>query len=71
MEHTMTSTLLAASLIEIAVYLAAVAVFLAIVLAGMAVIVWLVSWPTFTATHPESSQPTEVVPTPVRPGPAG
>jgi hypothetical protein len=68
-ERTMTSILLASLLIEIGVYLAALAIFLTLAIAGLAVLVWLVAVPTFAATHPEPSQPTEIARTPGLPGP--
>jgi hypothetical protein len=67
----MTSIFLAASLLEIAVYIAVLVIFLAIVSAGLAVVIWLVALPTFAATHPEPTQPTELARTPGHPGPVG
>jgi hypothetical protein len=68
-EHVMLSLFLAASLLEVAVYLAALAIFLAIVGAGLAVLVWLVALPTFAATHPEPVPAKELARTPGLPAP--
>lgn len=65
----MLSLFLAASLLEVAVYLAALAIFLTIVAAGLVVLVWLVALPTFAATHPEPAPAKELARIPGPPAP--